>query len=108
MSWPTVLKPVYRQSTLKQFVKLSANNIAEDPALVVGKIFQVPWWENTTVTEKAKNYDATVVENEQQHCFLSSQANKSKTEPGIRIQLTGADACLWNSYNLWINLSTYS
>ena len=95
---------------LELFVPLNANNIAADPALVIGTIFQVPcsWWENSTVTEKAKNCDATVVEYEQQHCFLSSQANKLKTKPGVRIQLTGADACLWNSYNLWMNLSTYS
>ena len=71
-------KPFCQQSTLALFVPLNANNIAADPALVVGKSFQVPgsWWENSTVAEKAKNYDATVVEFEQQHCFLSSQANK--------------------------------
>ena len=92
-------KPFCLQSTLP----LNANNIAADLALVPGL-----WWENSTVAEKAKNYNATVVEYEQQHCFLSSQANKSKTEPGLRIQLTGADACLWNSDNLWMNLSTYS
>ena len=73
-------KPFRLQSTLKLFVPLNGNNIAADSAPVVGKIFQVPgsWWEKSTVNEKAKNYDATVVEYEQQHCFLSSQANKSK------------------------------